>query len=49
MTLALGLIETLHSILIYCASQHLPGRMTQAARQPKPAAKPSLALDLTQK
>lgn len=49
MTFALGLRETPHSILIYYTPWHLPGHMTQATRQPKPAAKPSLALDLIQK
>lgn len=48
MTLAFGLRETPHSILIYYAPRHLPGHMTQATRQPKSAAKPSLALDLIQ-
>lgn len=48
MTLAFGLKETPHSILICYAPWHLPDHMTQPTRQHNPVAKPSLALDLIQ-
>lgn len=42
LTLAFRFRQTPHSVLIYYTVWDMPGHMTQAARQPKPATKPSL-------